>query len=55
MSYLLSVKNNATLQELFVIDDNKEGTNILTLEQEINLEKNLVWIFGSPRSGTTYI
>lgn len=27
----------------------------LTIDQEDKLEKNLVWIFGSPRSGTTWL
>jgi len=30
-------------------------TKELTPEEELTLEKNLVWLFGSPRSGTTWL
>jgi len=37
--------------ESFIVQKVKE----LTIEQENELEKNLIWIFASPRSGTTWL
>ena len=37
--------------ESFIVQNVRE----LTIEQENELEKNLVWIFASPRSGTTWL
>jgi len=40
---------------LVSISESFKPTNELTPEQESILEKNLVWVFASPRSGTTWI
>jgi len=50
-------KQESIINEDYELPENyimPKGTE-LTIEQEKTLEKNIVWIFGSPRSGTSWL